>query len=41
MKRIFYTIDIWRTYNKLYDKGFIRSKPTFVEIFNKAGDLNG
>lgn len=42
IKRIVDTIDIWMTYNKLYEKGFIRKKPyTLREIWKGVDVLHG
>lgn len=39
IRKIVDTIDIWRTYNKLYEKGFIRQKPYTLRQIWKGVDV--
>lgn len=39
IRRIYDTIDIWCTYDKLYKKGFIRKKPYSLRDIWKGVDV--
>lgn len=40
LSRIKNSIDVWRTYNKLYEEGFIREKPLkLVDYYKLLGGV--
>lgn len=40
LSRIKDSIDVWRTYNKLYEKGFVREKPLrLVDYYRLIGGV--